>query len=102
MNQYRSSNPFFLKFGGMITSSTNKASKKFHRDMVGSMNWSDHKNDIKICILPEKYTIVKIIDSGPQLSGLLDYYVVHSLYNKGFIYLNISISDDNFILLKVL
>lgn len=70
--------------------------------MVGSMNWSDHKNDIKICILPEKYTIVKIIDSGPQLSGLLDYYVVHSLYNKGFIYLNISISDDNFILLKVL
>ncbi|XP_007488352.1 protein FAM91A1 isoform X2 [Monodelphis domestica] len=53
------------------------------------------EDDIKICTLPEKCAIDKIIDSGPQLSGSLDYNVVHSLYNKGFIYLDVPISDDS-------
>uniref|UniRef100_A0A2K5SIS2 FAM91 N-terminal domain-containing protein n=1 Tax=Cebus imitator TaxID=2715852 RepID=A0A2K5SIS2_CEBIM len=35
------------------------------------------EDDIKICILPEKFTIDKIIHSGPQLSGSLDYNVVY-------------------------
>ncbi|KAF5915352.1 hypothetical protein HPG69_012104 [Diceros bicornis minor] len=71
-----------------VISSTNKASGNCHRGMEGNVGQLDHKNDIKICILPEKYTIDKITDSGPQLSGSLDYNVVHSLYNKGFIYFN--------------
>ncbi|XP_039709749.1 protein FAM91A1 isoform X2 [Pteropus medius] len=53
------------------------------------------EDDIKICTLPEKCAVDKIIDAGPQLSGSLDYNVVHSLYNKGFIYLDVPISDDS-------
>ncbi|GAB1299387.1 Protein FAM91A1 [Apodemus speciosus] len=53
------------------------------------------EDDIKICTFPEKGAIDKIIDSGPQLAGSLDYSVVHSLYNKGFIYLDVPISDDS-------
>ncbi|EHB06401.1 Protein FAM91A1 [Heterocephalus glaber] len=55
------------------------------------------KDYIKICTLPEKCAIDNIIDSGPgpQLSTSLDYNVVHSLYNKGFVYLDVPISDDS-------
>ncbi|KAH0617457.1 hypothetical protein JD844_015708 [Phrynosoma platyrhinos] len=53
------------------------------------------EDDIKICTTSEKTAIDKIIDSGPQLAGSLDYNVVHSLYNKGFIYLDVPISDDS-------
>ncbi|KAL7984082.1 hypothetical protein Chor_002652 [Crotalus horridus] len=53
------------------------------------------EDDIKICIPCEKSAVDKIIDSGPQLAGVLDYNVVHSLYNKGFIYLDVPISDDS-------
>nr|XP_033789365.1 protein FAM91A1 isoform X2 [Geotrypetes seraphini] len=53
------------------------------------------EDDIKICSLSEKRSVDKIIDSGPQLAGSLDYNVVHSLYNKGFIYLDVPISDDS-------
>uniref|UniRef100_A0A2I3GXG5 FAM91 N-terminal domain-containing protein n=1 Tax=Nomascus leucogenys TaxID=61853 RepID=A0A2I3GXG5_NOMLE len=60
------------------------------------------EDDIKICTLPEKYAIDKIIDSGPQLSGSLDYNAVHSLYNKGFIYLDVPISDDSCIAVPLL
>ena len=38
------------------------------------------EDDIKTCTLPEKCSIDKITDAGPQLSGSLDYSVVHSLY----------------------
>lgn len=69
----------------MVTSSTNKASGNFSRGMARGVGWSDHQNDIKICIFPEKYTVDKITDSGPQLSSSPDYNVVHSLYNKEFI-----------------
>ncbi|PKU39726.1 protein fam91a1 [Limosa lapponica baueri] len=53
------------------------------------------EDDIKICTTSEKSAIDKIIDSGPQLAGSLDFNVVHSLYNKGFIYLDVPISDDS-------
>ncbi|KAL0629709.1 Protein FAM91A1 [Plecturocebus cupreus] len=74
--------------GKQPRSSTNKASGNCHRGVVG-------EDDIKICTLPEKFTIDKIIHSGPQLSGSLDYNVVYSFYNKGFIYLYVPISDDS-------
>ena len=38
------------------------------------------EDDIKTCTLAEKCSIDKITDAGPQLSGPLDYSVVHSLY----------------------
>ncbi|XP_073446384.1 protein FAM91A1 isoform X2 [Dendrobates tinctorius] len=53
------------------------------------------EDDIKICSNAEKRTIDKIIDSGPQLAGSLERNVIHSLYNKGFIYLDVPISDDS-------
>uniref|UniRef100_A0A670Y327 Family with sequence similarity 91 member A1 n=1 Tax=Pseudonaja textilis TaxID=8673 RepID=A0A670Y327_PSETE len=53
------------------------------------------EDDIKICTPCEKTAVDKIIDSGPQLAGILDYSIVHSLYNKGFIYLDVPISDDS-------
>uniref|UniRef100_A0A8C0GFE7 Family with sequence similarity 91 member A1 n=1 Tax=Chelonoidis abingdonii TaxID=106734 RepID=A0A8C0GFE7_CHEAB len=53
------------------------------------------EDDIKICTTSEKSVVDKIIDSGPQLAGSLDYNIVHSLYNKGFIYLDVPISDDS-------
>ncbi|XP_041045678.1 protein FAM91A1 isoform X2 [Carcharodon carcharias] len=53
------------------------------------------EDDIKICSGPEKSSIDKIIDLGPQLAGILEHNVVLSLYNKGFIYLDVPISDDS-------
>ncbi|XP_063780469.1 protein FAM91A1 [Pseudophryne corroboree] len=53
------------------------------------------EDDIKVCSTGEKRAIDKIIDSGPQLAGSLEHNVVHSLYNKGFIYLDVPISDDS-------
>ncbi|XP_018417715.1 PREDICTED: protein FAM91A1 [Nanorana parkeri] len=53
------------------------------------------EDDIKICGTAEKRAIDKIIDSGPQLAGSLEYNVVHTLYNKGFVYLDVPISDDS-------
>ncbi|KAB0388596.1 hypothetical protein E2I00_006148, partial [Balaenoptera physalus] len=53
----------------MVTSSTNKASGNCQRGMVSGIGWSDLKNDIKMCILPEKYT---------QLSESLYYNMLHN------------------------
>ncbi|KAG8441621.1 hypothetical protein GDO86_010708 [Hymenochirus boettgeri] len=53
------------------------------------------EDDIKICSTMEKRAIDKIIDSGPQLAGSLEHNTVHGLYNKGFIYLDVPISDDS-------
>ncbi|XP_043922525.1 protein FAM91A1 [Protopterus annectens] len=53
------------------------------------------EGDIKICSSSEKNAVDKMIDSGPQLAGSLEHNVVHSLYNKGFIYLDVPISDDS-------
>ncbi|KAK3508445.1 hypothetical protein QTP70_029433 [Hemibagrus guttatus] len=53
------------------------------------------EDDIRICSSAEKRAIDKMIDSGPQLAGSMEYNVVLSLYNRGFIYLEVPISDDS-------
>ncbi|KAF0024822.1 hypothetical protein F2P81_023624 [Scophthalmus maximus] len=53
------------------------------------------EDDIRICSSAEKKAIDKMIDSGPQLAGSMEYNVVLSLYNRGFIYLDVPISDDS-------
>ncbi|XP_069050921.1 protein FAM91A1 isoform X1 [Lepisosteus oculatus] len=53
------------------------------------------EDDIRICSSAEKSAIDKMIDAGPQLTGSVEYNVVLSLYNKGFIYLDVPISDDS-------
>lgn len=60
------------------------------------------EDDIKVCSIVEKNTIDKIIDTGPQLAGSLEHAVVHRLYNKGFIYLDVPISDDDCIVVPPL
>ncbi|XP_068189137.1 protein FAM91A1 [Antennarius striatus] len=53
------------------------------------------EDDIRMCSPAEKKAIDKMIDSGPQLAGSVEYNVVLSLYNRGFIYLDVPISDDS-------
>uniref|UniRef100_A0A8B9RBL4 Protein FAM91A1 n=1 Tax=Astyanax mexicanus TaxID=7994 RepID=A0A8B9RBL4_ASTMX len=53
------------------------------------------EDDIRICSPAEKRAIDKMIDSGPQLAGSMEYNVVLSLYNRGYIYLDVPISDDS-------
>ncbi|KAG5264528.1 hypothetical protein AALO_G00255230 [Alosa alosa] len=53
------------------------------------------EDDIRICSTAEKKAIDKMIDSGPQLAGSMEYNVVLSLYNRGYIYLDVPISDDS-------
>eukprot|EP00063_Salmo_salar_P059461 XP_014034296.1 PREDICTED: protein FAM91A1-like [Salmo salar] len=53
------------------------------------------EDDIRICSVVERKAIDKMIDSGPQLAGSMEYNVVLSLYNRGFIYLDVPISDDS-------
>lgn len=55
----------FFRFRGLVTYSvtiwstvtfsTKTAHGNRHRGIVGGTGWSNYKNDIKICILPEKY-----------------------------------------------
>uniref|UniRef100_A0A8C7D593 Family with sequence similarity 91 member A1 n=1 Tax=Oncorhynchus kisutch TaxID=8019 RepID=A0A8C7D593_ONCKI len=53
------------------------------------------EDDVRICSLAERKAIDKMIDSGPQLAGSMEYNVVLSLYNRGYIYLDVPISDDS-------
>uniref|UniRef100_A0A8C1FN26 Family with sequence similarity 91 member A1 n=1 Tax=Cyprinus carpio carpio TaxID=630221 RepID=A0A8C1FN26_CYPCA len=53
------------------------------------------EDDIRTCSVAEKTAIDKMIDSGPQLAGSMEFNVVLSLYNRGYIYLDVPISDDS-------
>uniref|UniRef100_A0AAY4CMV4 Protein FAM91A1 n=1 Tax=Denticeps clupeoides TaxID=299321 RepID=A0AAY4CMV4_9TELE len=53
------------------------------------------EDDARLWSMAEKKAIDKLIDSGPQLAGSMEYNVVLSLYNRGFIYLDVPISDDS-------
>ncbi|XP_038057163.1 protein FAM91A1-like isoform X1 [Patiria miniata] len=60
------------------------------------------EDDIKAVSVSEKIAIDKIIDVGPQLSGTLDYYIVHKLYTKGLVYMDVPIEDDDCIIVPPL
>uniref|UniRef100_A0A8C6MG93 Family with sequence similarity 91 member A1 n=1 Tax=Nothobranchius furzeri TaxID=105023 RepID=A0A8C6MG93_NOTFU len=56
------------------------------------------EDDIRVCSPSEKKAIDKMIDTGPQLAGTMDGVyccVITGLYNRGFIYLDVPISDDS-------
>ncbi|RUS75324.1 hypothetical protein EGW08_016913 [Elysia chlorotica] len=53
------------------------------------------EDDIRLCNTAEKKAIDVIIDTGPQMAGDLDKSVVHSLYRRGLIYLEVPIGDDD-------
>ncbi|GFO05062.1 protein fam91a1 [Plakobranchus ocellatus] len=53
------------------------------------------EDDIRLCNHAEKKAIDAVIDTGPQMAGDLDKSVVHSLYRRGLIYLEVPIGDDD-------
>ncbi|XP_067004494.2 protein FAM91A1 [Anabrus simplex] len=60
------------------------------------------EEDIKLISESEKELIDRIIDHGCQKAGDLDYNLVHSLYKKGLIYLDVPIEDDDYIIVPPL
>uniref|UniRef100_A0A0A9X8Q7 Protein FAM91A1 n=2 Tax=Lygus hesperus TaxID=30085 RepID=A0A0A9X8Q7_LYGHE len=60
------------------------------------------EDDIKLVSQAEKSMIDKIIDSGEQRAGDLDYNLVHSLYKKGLVFLNVPIESTDFIVVPPL
>ncbi|KAJ1528015.1 hypothetical protein ONE63_007939 [Megalurothrips usitatus] len=60
------------------------------------------EEDIKLVSDTEVAIIDKIIDMGSQRAGDLDYSIVHTLYKKGLIYLDVPIDDTDFIVVPPL
>lgn len=52
--------------------------------------------DIKYVNEKERAVIDDLIDFGSQFAGNIDFNVVHSLYRKGLIYLDVPISGKQF------
>ncbi|XP_071487011.1 protein FAM91A1-like, partial [Diadema antillarum] len=55
------------------------------------------EDDVKAVSIAEKNAIDRIIDTGSQPAGAMDYYVVHKLYLKGLVYVDVPIEDDDYI-----
>ncbi|XP_067677224.1 protein FAM91A1-like [Haliotis asinina] len=60
------------------------------------------EDDIKMCAQSEKTVIDSIIDSGPQTAGDQDKDIVHSLYRKGLVYLDVPMADEDCIIVPPL
>ncbi|XP_046670093.1 LOW QUALITY PROTEIN: protein FAM91A1 [Homalodisca vitripennis] len=60
------------------------------------------EEDIKLVSEQEKELIDRIIDHGKQRAGGLDKQLIHSLYKKGLIYLEVPIEDSNYIVVPPL
>merc|ERR550534_531474 len=55
-----------------------------------------------MCSISEKNVIDLIIDAGPQTAGDMELSVAHKLYNRGLVYLDVPVSDDDCIALPPL
>ncbi|CAG0881006.1 unnamed protein product, partial [Darwinula stevensoni] len=53
------------------------------------------EQDMKMVNETEKSVIDKLIDDGPQKAGSLDYSSVHSLYQKGLVYVDVPIDSGD-------
>lgn len=60
------------------------------------------EDDVKLCNTPEKQSIDSIIDTGPQLAGEIERALIHSLYRKGLVYLDVPIADEDCIVVPPL
>lgn len=60
------------------------------------------EDDIKIVSVTEKNAVDKIIDVGPQLAGVMDFYILHKLFLKGLVYLDVPIEDNDRIIVPPL
>ncbi|XP_030268234.1 protein FAM91A1 isoform X3 [Sparus aurata] len=94
MNQCRSSKKFFRRKSARDLLPAKPVEISVEPWWVAQTGYIT-EDDIRICSTAEKKAIDKMIDSGPQLAGSMEYNVVLSLYNRGFIYLDVPISDDS-------
>ncbi|XP_072303558.1 protein FAM91A1 isoform X2 [Eucyclogobius newberryi] len=94
MNQCRSSKKFFRRKSARDLLPTKPVEISVEPWWVAQTGYIT-EDDIRVCSTAEKKTIDKMIDSGPQLAGSMEYNVVLSLYNRGFIYLDVPVSDDS-------
>uniref|UniRef100_A0A3Q2DH14 Family with sequence similarity 91 member A1 n=1 Tax=Cyprinodon variegatus TaxID=28743 RepID=A0A3Q2DH14_CYPVA len=94
MNQCRSSKKFFRRKSARDLLPSKPVEISVEPWWVAQTGYIT-EDDIRICSSAEKKAIDKMIDSGPQLAGTMEYNVVLSLYNRGFIYLDVPISDDS-------
>uniref|UniRef100_A0A3Q1C4V3 FAM91 N-terminal domain-containing protein n=1 Tax=Amphiprion ocellaris TaxID=80972 RepID=A0A3Q1C4V3_AMPOC len=94
MNQCRSSKKFFRRKSARDLLPAKPVEISVEPWWVAQTGYIT-EDDIRICSPAEKKAIDKMIDSGPQLAGTMEYNVVLSLYNRGFIYLDVPISDDS-------
>uniref|UniRef100_A0A672F8U5 Family with sequence similarity 91 member A1 n=1 Tax=Salarias fasciatus TaxID=181472 RepID=A0A672F8U5_SALFA len=94
MNQCRSSKKFFRRKSARDLLPAKPVEISVEPWWVAQTGYIT-EDDIRICSPAEKKSIDKMIDSGPQLAGSMEYNVVLSLYNRGFIYLDVPISDDS-------
>lgn len=94
MNQCRSSKKFFRRKSARDLLPSKPVEISVEPWWVAQTGYIT-EDDIRICSPAEKKAIDKMIDSGPQLAGSTEYNVVLSLYNRGFIYLDVPISDDS-------
>jgi len=60
------------------------------------------EDDIKMCSESEHSVIDKLIDGETNLCGHIDKTILLSLYNKGLIYFNINVDDDDYIVVPPL
>nr|CAD7444314.1 unnamed protein product [Timema bartmani] len=60
------------------------------------------EDDIKILNQNEQQMIDRLIDHGRQRAGDLDHDLIHSLYKKGLIYLDVPIEDGDYIVVPPL
>uniref|UniRef100_A0A1A8GFP0 Family with sequence similarity 91, member A1 n=2 Tax=Nothobranchius korthausae TaxID=1143690 RepID=A0A1A8GFP0_9TELE len=94
MNQCRSSKKFFRRKSARDLLPAKPVEISVEPWWVAQTGYIT-EDDIRVCSPPEKKAIDKMIDSGPQLAGTMEFNVVLSLYNRGFIYLDVPISDDS-------
>uniref|UniRef100_A0A665U2V4 Family with sequence similarity 91 member A1 n=1 Tax=Echeneis naucrates TaxID=173247 RepID=A0A665U2V4_ECHNA len=94
MNQCRSSKKFFRRKSARDLLPAKPVEISVEPWWVAQTGYIT-EDDIRICSSAEKKAIDKMIDAGPQLAGSMEYNVVLSLYNRGFIYLDVPISDDS-------
>ncbi|XP_046875230.1 protein FAM91A1 isoform X2 [Hypomesus transpacificus] len=94
MNQCRSSKKFFRRKSARDLLPSKPVEISVETWWVAQTGYIT-EDDIRICSTAERKAIDKMIDSGPQLAGSMEYNVVLSLYNRGYIYLDVPISDDS-------
>eukprot|EP00794_Sanderia_malayensis_P004770 gene4770-5397_t len=102
INQCKSSKRFFRKKPARELLPTKPIPQKVIQPW-----WEVHlgfvtEDDVKMCSDDEHKIVDLLIDEGPKISGGLDKNSVLGLFNKGLVYLDVQVDDDDFIVVPPL